>query len=131
MHRRAAPDSQEMIARPADEKILDARPGKVDLKDPHPLLCSTLEVVGNHILLQLLLRPDTKVLDKSAQQHRTLLLHAEHAAVGAAHAPRSFPALAARDDGRGGEDCEEGEESEGGEEGETSERKQCRQPTML
>ena len=98
---------------------------------PHPLLCSTLEVVGNHILLQLLLRPDTKVLDKSAQQHRALLLHAEHAAVGAAHAPRSFPALAARDDGCGGEDCEEGEESEGGEEGETSERKQCRQPTML
>ena len=80
----------------------------------HPLLCSTLEVVGNHILLKLLLRPDPKVLDKGAEQHRSLLLHAQHAAVGAAHASGSFPALATRDDGRGGEDGEEGEEGEGG-----------------
>jgi len=82
--------------------------------------------VGNHILLKLLLHPDTKVLDESAEQHRTLLLHAQHAAVGAAHASRSLPAPAARDDGRGGEDCEEGEEGKGGEKSETSKGKQCR-----
>ena len=80
--------------------------------------------MGDHILLKLLPRPDPKVLDECTQQHCTLLLHAQHAAVSVvAYAPRSFPALAARDDGGGGEDCEEGEEGEGGQKGETSEWK--------
>ena len=98
---------------------------------PHPLLCSTLEIVGNHILLKPLLRPNPKILDKGAQQQCSLLLHAaavavvahaaQHAtAVAAAHASRrSFPALASRYDGGGGEDGEEGEEGEGGKKGKT------------
>ena len=74
----------------------------------------------NHVLLQLLLRPHSKVLNKGAQQDRLLVLHARHAAVGAAHATACFPALAPRHDGGGGEEGEEAEEGEGGEQGKTS-----------
>ena len=81
---------------------------------PHPFPCSTLKVVGNHVLLKFFLRPDPELLQKATQQHCSLLLYAQHAAVCDAQAFISFPALATRDDGRGGEDGEEGEEGEGG-----------------